>query len=95
MKEQETYKHLDIHVRGIVQGVCFRAATRAQAQTLGVRGFVRNEADGSVYIEAEGEPASLGRLVEWCHRGPPGAEVEAVDTEQGAVKNHAGFTVKW
>ena len=59
-------KHLDIRVRGRVQGVCFRESTRQEAQRLGVAGTVRNEPDGSVFIQAEGDEKPLERLVAWC-----------------------------
>jgi acylphosphatase len=52
-------KHLDITVKGQVQGVSFRAATKAVADQLGIRGTVKNEPNGDVVIEAEGEPAML------------------------------------
>jgi len=47
-------KHLNITVKGVVQGVFFRASTKDQADQLGICGLVRNEQDGSVYVEAEG-----------------------------------------
>ena len=53
-------KHLSIRVTGKVQGVFFRASTREEAQRLGLCGWVRNEADGSVRIEAEGDEPLLG-----------------------------------
>ena len=52
-------KHLKIKVSGKVQGVWFRAATQVEAKRLGISGFVRNEADGGVYLEAEAEAAPL------------------------------------
>ncbi|WP_431293764.1 acylphosphatase [Pedobacter sp. P26] len=48
-------KHLNIKVTGKVQGVGFRETTKIIANQMMVNGFVRNEKDGSVYIEAEGE----------------------------------------
>lgn len=87
--------HLNIRVSGCVQGVCFRAATRACATTLGLDGFVKNEPDGSVYIEAEGTEDALHKLVEWCHHGPPSAVVENVVSSTGKLKNMTGFTIRW
>ncbi|MDG1850558.1 MAG: acylphosphatase, partial [Gammaproteobacteria bacterium] len=46
-------KHINVTVSGRVQGVYFRATTKEVADTLGVTGFVKNQADGSVYLEAE------------------------------------------
>ncbi|WP_164111070.1 MULTISPECIES: acylphosphatase [Sphingobacterium] len=71
-------KHWDITVKGKVQGVYFRLTAKAVADQLGVKGFVLNEADGSVYIEAEGDDFALTSLVEYCEEGPDRAEVESV-----------------
>jgi acylphosphatase len=86
-------KHLNITVTGKVQGVFFRASTKAVAAQLGVKGFVRNEPNGSVYIEAEGDDFSLESFLEWCHEGPERAIVEKVDTAEGEVKNYRNFEV--
>lgn len=68
-----------IRVYGRVQGVGFRAWTVARARELAISGYVMNEPDGTVLIEAEGSEEALKRLVELCHRGPPAAIVERVD----------------
>lgn len=83
-------KHWDITVKGKVQGVYFRLTTKAVADQLGVKGFVLNEADGSVYIEAEGDDFALTSLVEYCEEGPDRAEVESVVYEERAELQ--GFT---
>ena len=86
-------KHINITIRGKVQGVFFRASTKAVADQLGVKGLVRNEKDGSVYIEAEGDAFSLESFLEWCHEGPQKAEVEKVETAEGELKNYRNFEV--
>jgi len=58
-------KHLNISIRGKVQRVFFRLTTKAVADQVGVRGFVVNLKDGSVYIEAEGDEFSLDSLLEF------------------------------
>lgn len=74
-------KRISIHVRGKVQGVFYRASTVTKAQQLGVNGFVRNEPDGSVYMEAEGNEDKLNELIAWCRVGPPRARVDEVAVE--------------
>ncbi len=69
-------------VRGRVQGVSFRAATRMTASALGLVGWVLNELDGSVLVEAEGDAVAVERLVAWLGKGPPGARVTGVDVER-------------
>ncbi|HYW93392.1 MAG TPA: acylphosphatase [Gammaproteobacteria bacterium] len=69
-------------VEGRVQGVSFRAATRARASGLGLRGWVRNLPDGRVEVVAGGSQASVGELEVWLHDGPPAARVRAVWLER-------------
>lgn len=71
--------HLVIH--GHVQGVWFRDSMRREAQALGVTGWVRNLADGTVEAVVQGEPAAVEAIVLWAHRGPPAARVDKVDGE--------------
>jgi acylphosphatase len=83
-------------VHGRVQGVMFRAATQDQAQRLGLAGWVRNRSDGSVELVAEGEPAEVRRLVDWCHQGPLDALVTRVETTwEEPVGDVDMFTVRY
>ena len=70
-----------LRVVGIVQGVGYRASTRRKALSLGLAGWVRNEADGSVRAEARGPAAQVDALVAWCRRGPAMARVDAVEVD--------------
>lgn len=88
-----TIKHMNIRVFGVVQGVWFRAHTREQALAIGLTGFVRNEADGSVYIEAEGKEADLTSFVRWCHEGPSMAQVTRVDVTEGMPGSFHDFRI--
>jgi len=69
-------------VHGYVQGVGYRYTARAQASRLGVGGWIRNRADGTVEAEIEGEEASVATLLEWFAQGPPGAIVERTDVSE-------------
>jgi acylphosphatase len=66
-------------VRGMVQGVGFRFWTQREARRLGLIGFVRNAADGSVEVLAGGPRDQLELLHEALRRGPSGARVDAVE----------------
>jgi acylphosphatase len=68
-------------VHGRVQGVGFRDFTRYRALELGLTGWVRNLADGTVEVTAEGDRATLERLITFLNRGPTSARVTAVDTD--------------
>lgn len=65
-------------VRGRVQGVHFRAATRDEALRLGLTGYARNLDDGSVEVLAVGAGEAIDALQRWLHSGPPLARVDAV-----------------
>lgn len=69
-------KRVQIIVTGRVQGVSYRAATQKTANHLGIVGWVRNKADGSVEILAEGHPDQLQQFQAWCAKGPLWARVE-------------------
>ncbi|MBN2809862.1 MAG: acylphosphatase [Deltaproteobacteria bacterium] len=73
-------KRLRIVVSGRVQGVWYRASTRAQAQRLGLVGSVWNRSDGRVEIVAEGAEEPLRELLVWCGKGPVGARVDTVES---------------
>ncbi len=87
-------KHLNITVHGKVQGVNFRHYTREQAIELGVRGFVENRNDGTVYIEAEGNESQLEAFAEWCKKGPSRAAVTNIEKSDDAVKGYASFEIR-
>lgn len=86
-------KHVSIRIYGRVQGVFFRASTREKAQELHIRGNVRNEDDGSVAIEAEGDDDAIAKFIEWCGKGPQLARVDRCDVTEGAAQNMKGFLI--
>lgn len=88
-------KHLNIKVTGRVQGVFFRASTQSEAQALGIKGFVRNEFDGSVYIEAEGIEEQLDKFVHWCRHGPSYAAVKDLKVMEGDMQHYTEFLVRY
>lgn len=88
-------KHLTIRVEGIVQGVGFRWSVRTRAAQLGVAGYVCNEDDGSVLIEAEAEEAVLDAFLAWCQKGPVSARVEKVTATPGPIKPYTGFSIRF
>ena len=87
-------KHLTIRVSGKVQGVFFRASTKQQADLLEIKGFVRNEPNGDVYIESEGEENQIQEFLKWCRRGPDRARVDNLDIREGTWKDFKEFEVR-
>lgn len=78
-------------VTGRVQGVFFRASTARVADPLGIRGHARNLPDGSVEVLAIGTVAALAELEEFLRRGPPRAEVSAVEQRAEDARGYAGI----
>jgi acylphosphatase len=81
-------------VRGRVQGVFFRAETRTRAHGLGLGGWVRNNADGSVEAVFEGEPDKVESMLEWCRRGPAYAAVDDVEIAWEEPQGEEAFAVR-
>jgi acylphosphatase len=73
-------------ISGRVQGVAFRAYTVDEAERLGVKGWVRNLADGRVEAVAEGTAAAVDGFVAWCRHGPPSARVSDVSVAREAYR---------
>lgn len=85
-------KHLNIKIYGRVQGIFFRYSAKLQADSLKITGFARNEDDGSLFIEAEGEEENLKTFLSWCKKGPPLAKVERIEVTEGDLKNFPKFS---
>lgn len=73
-----TDKAVVVTIRGRVQGVGFRMWTERQAQSLGLRGWVRNEPDGSVSALVGGSDAAVATMLDLFRTGPRGAAVADV-----------------
>jgi acylphosphatase len=89
-------KTRQIRVHGRVQGVGFRYALRDEAQRLGVSGWVRNCADGSVEALLQGESRAVEALVHWARRGPRAARVERfaeTDAEAQFDRSYSDFEI--
>lgn len=70
-----------VRITGRVQGVFFRLKTKQEADRIGLKGWVRNLADGSVEALFEGDPEKLTQMEDWCRKGPPFSRVDHVQTE--------------
>lgn len=82
-------------VTGRVQGVAFRASTQQMAIGLGLRGWVRNLADGRVEFCAEGTAEQLETMLDWARSGPPLARVDGIElTRLEATGEFNDFSVR-
>ncbi len=86
--------HVNVKIFGSVQGVFFRNSAQRKAREIGITGFVKNEPDGAVYMEAEGDEKALGQFLEWCKHGSESAKVEKVESSPGNVEGFSGFIIK-
>jgi acylphosphatase len=83
-------------VRGVVQGVNFRYYTQQRAQRLGLQGWARNVADGSVEVVAEGPRAALDELLTFLQRGPRSAQVDEVSANWAPASGQfRQFEIEW
>ncbi|MFC5789267.1 acylphosphatase [Agromyces tardus] len=83
--------HVTVH--GLVQAVGFRYYARAEAQRLGVSGWIRNRVDGAVEAEIEGDEAAVDAMLGWLDEGPPGANVTSISTTEVPPTGERGFHV--
>ena len=80
--------------RGEVQGVFFRDATRQEADSRGVTGWVRNTGDGAVVAVFAGAAADVEALVEFCRAGPGRADVADLEVSDEEPEGLSGFEVR-
>jgi len=71
-------------ITGRVQGVAYRASMAHEAARLGVTGWVRNRADGSVEAMVAGTAEQVAAIMNWARRGPAAARVDHADVELGS-----------
>lgn len=78
-------RRVHIVVTGAVQGVGFRFSTKAEAERLGLTGWVRNVGSDRVEIEAQGGADAVERIVDWARRGPAYTEVAGVEAAEVSI----------
>ena len=86
-------KNYQIEVVGKVQGVWFRKYTFEEAVKLNIVGFVRNEQNGGVYVEAEGIESDLNKLLLFLKEGSPLSKVASVNYELAPVRHYKEFKI--
>lgn len=82
-----------IRVRGLVQGVSFRASLARVASEHGVKGWVKNTPDGSVEAHVEGDKEAVLQVLGWARRGPPRARVDRIDMASVEPREYHGFRI--
>lgn len=83
-----------VTITGKVQGVLFRDTARQVANRLSLTGFARNEPNGSVYIEVEGNETALQAFLEWCWQGSAHSQVASVEYTQHPTAGYTDFVIR-
>ncbi len=87
--------HASITVHGLVQGVGYRWFANRHAVQLGLKGFVKNSYDGTVYVEVEGDRSLVEELINHLKVGPRSAQVKDLRVEWNDPKNmFLGFSIR-
>ncbi len=84
----------NVRISGRVQGVFFRAWAQGQARELGVSGWIRNSADGSVEAHLSGEEDCVERMIDRLGRGPSNARVDDLSVEDAVPEAAGRFEVR-
>lgn len=85
--------NFSVTVTGRVQGVSFRYYACEQAIKFGLTGWVKNNPDGSISLEIEGQKENVENMLDWLHHGPPYASVTQVLISPGKVKKYSVFEI--
>ena len=86
-------KSIRLYVRGMVQGIFYRAFVKQNAEKLNIKGFVRNLEDGRVEIFLEGDADDVNKMAELCKQGPKNAKVENVEIKEEKFQDFKEFKV--
>ena len=91
VNEQQPMKAVLVRIEGRVQGVWYRGWAVQQATSRGLRGWVRNRADGSVEALLAGPPAVVDAMLAACRQGPPAARVSRITVQPAEVPSALRF----
>lgn len=86
-------KSVRLYIRGIVQGVFFRAFIKENAERYNVKGFVRNLEDKRIEVFLEGNVNDVNKMIELCEKGPKHAQIRNVQVKQEKFQDFKTFKV--
>jgi acylphosphatase len=86
-------KAVKVIIYGKVQGVGFRNFVFLHAKRLNIKGYVKNNPDGTVEAVFEGEENNINKMIELCKRGPERARVDKIDIKDIEIKNYQDFRI--
>ena len=88
-------QRFDLIIYGKVQGVGFRYSLILKAESLGIKGYVKNKPDGSVFVAVQGATTAVDNFVNWCYQGPPAADVSRVEKTSRSIEEFREFSVHY
>ena len=86
-------KSISLLITGKVQGVGYRYSVKLKAESMAIRGYVRNQPDGSVFVTVQGENTAVENFVKWCYKGPSAAFVSGVEKIPGSIEDFSEFKI--
>jgi len=86
-------KSISLLITGKVQGVGYRYSVKLKAESMAIRGYVRNQPDGSVFVTVQGENTAVENFVKWCYKGPSAALVRGVEKIPGSIEDFSEFKI--
>tara|TARA_B110000444_G_scaffold43713_1_gene39692 strand:- start:190 stop:465 length:276 start_codon:yes stop_codon:yes gene_type:complete len=86
-------KRISLLITGKVQGVGYRYSVKLKAESMAIRGYVRNQLDGSVFVTVQGENTAVENFVKWCYEGPSAALVRGVEKIPGTIEDFSEFKI--
>lgn len=84
---------IELRISGKVQGVYYRASTKAKAEELRLRGWVKNEGNGDVSVVVQGPEEQVEEFIAWCAEGPRLAQVRQIERKQGSLQDFDNFRI--
>ena len=88
-----TEQRFDLMIYGKVQGVGFRYSAMLKAESLGIKGYVKNQRDGSVFVAVQGATTAVEHFVNWCYQGPPAADVSRIEKTSRSIEEFREFSL--
>ena len=86
-------KAIKVIIYGKVQGVGFRNFVFLNAKKLNIKGYVKNNPDGTVEAVFEGDEDNIYKMIELCKRGPERARVDKIDIKDIEINNYQDFRI--
>ena len=88
-----TKKRFDLSIYGKVQGVGFLYSEQRKAVLLDIKGYVKNQHDGSVFGAVQAETTPVEYSVKWCHQRPPAADMSRIENNSRSIEEFREFCI--